>query len=78
MTKAELLALSHRQAHDAEHNPEDTLMVQLTRRELWLIFYGLLCGEINSPCLLENSLDLQQKFAEIMEVQGYVRGEETP
>ena len=78
MNKADLLARSHQQAHDAEHDPENTLFVQLTRREMWHLLYGMLCASSVSPCLESNGADLLEKFADLMTVQEFGRGKETP
>ena len=70
MTVGELIALSHQQALHAPHDPEDTLMLQLTRREIWLILYGMLWTSTIAPDLEDNNVELLEKFSEIIDVQG--------
>ena len=69
MTKEELIIIAHRQAIEADNNPEDTMMIQLTRREIWLLLYGLLWSTTISPELEDNSIALLEKLSEVLDVQ---------
>ena len=69
VTKEELLIISHQQALEADNNPEDCLFIQLTRREIWLLLYGLLWSTTTAPELEDNAVSLQEKFAEVLDVQ---------
>lgn len=79
MTTAQLIALCHVQSLKADHNPEDTMMLQITRREIWMLMYGLLWAGIIAPDLEDTNVGLLEKISEILDVQkpGWRGGEET-
>src|SRR5690349_3516829 len=66
-----ILGLAYYQALYSAHDPEDTLMIQLTRRETWLTLYGALSIAAVDPNLSDFSWDLLEKFAEILDAQKY-------
>ena len=69
MTIDELLALCHQQAHDAEHDFEDSVFMSLTRRELWLLLMATVLLSESSPCLKPNCLDFNERLSEIIDTQ---------
>ena len=81
MERQALKEMCHIQAHKAEHDPEDTLFVSLTRRDVWHILYGIMCGSDTSPDLENLGANLLERIAEVMEVQKHgswgTSGEET-
>jgi len=66
-----ILGLAYEQALHSESDPEDTLMIQLTRRETWLMLYGALSIAAVDPNLSDFSWDLLEKFAELLDAQKY-------
>ena len=69
LSKEQLIAISRHQAMTADHNLEDTLFIQLTRREIWLVLYGLLWSTQIEPRLEDNSCDLLEKLGEVLDTQ---------
>ena len=65
----ELIAISHEQASLAPHDLEDTMMIQLTRREIWLVLYGMLWTSAIADDLEDSSCTLLEKFSEILDIQ---------
>lgn len=74
-----LKAMCHVQAHKAQHDPDDILFTALTRRDVWLVLYGLLCASDTAPDLEDLSCDLRLRLAELVDCQkdGWKSGEET-
>lgn len=81
MERHALKELCHIQALKADHNFEDTMFVALTRRDIWHVLYGLICGSDTSPDLEERSCELLERLAEVLDHQkpewGGVDGEAT-
>ena len=69
MNKEELIAISRHQALTADNNPEDTLFIQLTRREIWMVIYGQLWAGELCPDLVDTSCDLLEKLGELLDTQ---------
>jgi hypothetical protein len=68
MKKKDIIAISRHQAINADSDPEDTLMIQLTRQETWLVIYGLWMTSVE-PELHDDSYDLLEKIGEVLDVQ---------
>ena len=69
LSKEELIAVARNSALRGEHNPEDALFIQLTRREIWLVLYGLLWTDEIEPRLEDNCCDLLEKLSELLDCQ---------
>jgi hypothetical protein len=67
--KEQLIVLCRHQALHADHNQDDCLFIQLTRREIWLVLYGLLWASGIEPRLEQGSEDLLEKISELLDVQ---------
>jgi len=69
VTVEQLIEICHRGAHEAEHDFEDTVMVQLTRREIWLTVLGYLILSQSAECLAEDCAAVTERFVELLDVQ---------
>ena len=69
LDKEQLIAISRYQAIHADHNFDDCLFIQLTRREIWLVLYGLLWSTTIEPSLEDNSVNLLEKLSELLDTQ---------
>lgn len=65
----QLIELSHQQAHNAEHNFEDTVFLSITRRDCWVFCLGALLIEGAYPCLEEQTSGILERLAEVLDVQ---------
>lgn len=66
---ADILDLAHQLAHGAPHDPDDTVFICLSRRDMWhFMFAMLLCVE-SSDCLAEQGADIIERVAELVDVQ---------
>ena len=76
MTTDQLIALCHKQIHEAEHDPQDTVFVALTRRDCWTLCMGALVLGVALPCVEFATSDLSLRIAELIETQkdGWRRG----
>lgn len=69
MTVEELIEICHQGAHLAEHDFEDTVMVQLTRREMWLTVLGYLLLSQSAECLAGFCSETLERYVELIDVQ---------
>ena len=69
MDPLKLITLCHEHAHEAEHDPQDTVMCALTRRDVWLFCLAMLLLRQSTDCLEEEIEDLLTRIAELAEVQ---------
>lgn len=69
MTTAQLINLCHAQVHDAEHDPQDIVLMALTRRDCWTVCLASLVLGIALPCVEFATGDLQERLAELIETQ---------
>ena len=69
MTTEQIIAIARHQAMHAEQNLEYTLFIQLTRREIWLVLYGLLWSSQIEPRLEDTSCNLLEKLSEVLDTQ---------
>lgn len=69
MTFEELFELCHGQAHNAEHNPENTVLMALTRRDCWMFTLAILLLEFSAPCLVDQCADFAERLAELLDTQ---------
>ncbi len=68
MNNEQLIKFCQEQAITADHDFQDTVFVAITRRDVWLLCFALMLvadGEL----LIEYSLNLRNRIAEIVEVQ---------
>lgn len=65
----QLIILARQQAMYGDHNPDDCLFLQLTRREIWLVLYGLLWSSGIEPRLEDKSCELLEKMSEALDCQ---------
>ena len=69
MTVDELIEICHQGAHAAPHNFEDTLMVQVTQREMWLITLAFLLLSQSAECLAEFCGVTMERVVELLDCQ---------
>ena len=69
LSKEQLIVISRQMALKADHDLEDCLFIQLTRREIWLVLYGLLWASNIEPRLEDNACDLLEKLSELLDSQ---------
>lgn len=64
-----LIELCHENAHTAEHDPEDGLLISLTKREVWLTALAWLMLSQSAECLEDDCATVTQRMAELLDVQ---------
>lgn len=64
-----LIEICHQGAHGSPHDFEDTLMVQLTQREVWLITLAFLILSQQADCLSDFSAETTERLVELMDTQ---------
>ena len=69
MTIEELIEICHQGAHRAEHDYEDTVMVQITKRELWLTALAYLLLSQQAECLADFCSETTERFVELLDIQ---------
>ena len=64
-----LIKFCHDQAHEAEHDFEDTVFAALTRQDVWMVCLSLLILSQTFDCLAEEAGDILDRMAELCDVQ---------
>lgn len=65
----DLIQLCHDQAHEATHDYEDTVVMALTKRDVWIFGMAILVATLDVPCLGEECADLVERLAELLDTQ---------
>lgn len=64
-----LIEICHENAHNADHDIEDGILLSATRREVWLMTLAFLLLSQSAPCLEPNCSALTERIVELMDVQ---------
>jgi hypothetical protein len=64
-----LVEICHANAHTAEHDLEDAVLMSLTRREIWLMALALLILSQTAECLADDCATITERLVELMDVQ---------
>lgn len=69
LTPTELLNICHQNAHSAENDPEDALLISITRREVWLTMLAYMVLGLSQECLEKDCAVFVRRLAELMDTQ---------
>ena len=64
-----LVEICHQNAHTAESDPEDALLVSITRREVWLTMFAYVVLGLSQPCVTKDCTAFVNRLAELMDTQ---------
>lgn len=64
-----LVEICHENAHTAEHDVEDGVLMSLTRKEVWLTALAWLVLSQHAECLSDDCSTITQRMAELVDVQ---------
>lgn len=64
-----IIEICHEQAHEAEDDVEDGLLISLTRQEVWLTMLAWFLLGHSADCLKDDTTRATERLAELMDVQ---------
>ena len=64
-----LMEICHAQAHEAESNVEDGVLISLTKREVWLNMLAHLLLSQSAECLADDVAAVTERLAELVDTQ---------